>query len=149
MRNLQVTEVGLLNFIFNTVIYTFYRQECYVCLNVCGMREVGGERSLYQNPMQLNCFMDKLSAKFLTEIKDTFECIAQEQGKGTCSHVCFSFCAHVTQMPCGLSEICSQVEIVSTTCQLSWSLETGAQRVPFKHMALVFPECNLNKRVRF
>ena len=50
-------------------------------------------------------------------------------------------------MPCGFSEICSCVEIVYTTWQLSLNLETGAQEVPLKHVALVFPECNMNKGV--
>lgn len=34
-----------------------------------------------------------------------------------------------------------------TTCQLSLNLETGAQKVPLKHVALVFPEYNMNKKV--
>lgn len=47
-------------------------------------------------------------------------------------------------MPC---EICSWVEIVYTTCQLSLNLETGAQKVPLKPVALAFPECNISRGV--
>lgn len=49
----------------------------------CVGGEWGGQREkpFHQKPMQLKCFMDKLSAKFLTEIKDTFELVIPEQSR--------------------------------------------------------------------
>jgi len=54
-----------LNFIFNTVILLFIIG--VLCVFECVWWEWGGrrEKPFYQKPMQLKCFMDKLSAKFL------------------------------------------------------------------------------------
>lgn len=70
-----------LNFIFNTVILLFLMGVLCVFERVWWEWGGGREKPFYQKPMPLNCFMDKLSANFLIEIKDTFELAAQEQGR--------------------------------------------------------------------
>lgn len=110
---------------------------------MCG--EAGGrEKPFYQQPMQLNCFMDKLSANFLIEIKDTFELAVQEQGRKHLQSRLF-----LILYSCNSDALWNLLLGWNCVYHVSaqFVLETGAQKVPLKPMALVFPKCNMSRGV--
>lgn len=117
---------------------------------MCGKSQVGGKGSLFtKNQGNETTLRTSSLPNFSLKSKTPLSSLPKSRAKGTCSHVCFSFGSRVTQMPCGLNETCSRAEIMSTTCRLSWSLETGAARVSFKHATGFPPRVTWRRGVGF